>query len=91
VAADASGRGRGAADRGMQPDEVIMSEVQRHGRPVVFDLLAEPVGEPREPAHGHPHGQVLPLDQAGRDMVLIGVTHDRRLFRSYALWGLTAK
>jgi len=36
-------------------------------------LLAERVSQAGEPAHGHPHGQVLPLNQAGRDMVLVAV------------------
>lgn len=28
------------------------------------------VGRADEPTHGHPQGQVLPLNEAGRDMVL---------------------
>src|SRR4051794_28042298 len=36
--------------------------------------LRESVGQAREPAHAHPYSQVLALDVAGRDMVLIRST-----------------
>jgi hypothetical protein len=29
------------------------------GRPVVFELLAEPIRQPGQPANLHPHGEVL--------------------------------
>lgn len=33
-----------------------------NGVQVVLQLLGEGVGQAREPAHSHAHGQVLPLD-----------------------------
>jgi hypothetical protein len=41
-----------------------MHEVERHSAFEVLDLLREAVGESREPAHPHPHRQVLALDVA---------------------------
>ena len=55
----------------MQRAPDCMGEMQRNRRLQVFKLLAESVGEPGKPAHAHPHGQVLPLDHAGRDMALV--------------------
>jgi hypothetical protein len=45
----------------MLAHEIIMREVQADRRPVVLSLLAESVGQAREPAHPHPHGEVLAL------------------------------
>lgn len=45
----------------MEPQEIIIHEVQRHGVGVVLDLLRERICEPGEPAHVHPHREVLPL------------------------------
>ena len=39
----------------------------------VLHLLCEPVGQPREPAHPHPHREVLALDVAGADPRGVGV------------------
>jgi hypothetical protein len=47
----------------MHPTEVVIHDVDGHGRNVVFDLLAEGVGQPREPAHRHPHGERLSMLQ----------------------------
>lgn len=43
----------------MDADEVVEREVKREGVDVVLQLLAEPVRQAREPAHGHTHRQVL--------------------------------
>jgi hypothetical protein len=40
---------------------VIEHVVQSYGMRVIFYFLAESVGQAREAAHMHPHGQVLPL------------------------------
>ena len=53
-----------------------MGKVQRNRRLQVFKLLAESVGEAREAPHAHPHGQVLPLNDAGRDMDLLRIPRD---------------
>lgn len=60
----------------MHPHEIVMREVQRYGCAQVLDLLGEGICQPREPTHRHPHSQVLPLNEACRDMVLIGVASD---------------
>src|SRR5438105_3714736 len=60
----------------MHPHEVVMREVQRDSSPKVLDLLTEGVSQPREPPHGHTHGQVLPFNQACRDMGLVRVADD---------------
>ncbi len=49
----------------MDTDEIIIHEVDRYGMGVVLDLLLEGFGQPGEPAHVHPHGQVLALNVAG--------------------------
>lgn len=41
--------------------------VQRDGLDVVVQPLAEAASKPREPAHVHPHGEVLPLHVARRN------------------------
>lgn len=48
----------------MNPGEVVMHEVERDGMGLVLDLLAERIGQPRHPAHAHPHREVLPFHKA---------------------------
>jgi hypothetical protein len=54
--------------------------VNRKRGAVIFDLLRERVSEPGEAAHLHPHGEVLPFDVAGVDLLRIGVTDIGLLF-----------
>ena len=69
----------------MDANEVVVHEVQRHGVRVVLDLLAECVRQSREPAHMHPHGEVLAFD-VGRARVLPDwPSNDRTLVRPDAL------
>ena len=42
----------------MPSHEVVVRDVERDRGAVVLELLAEGVGEPREPAHAHPHAEV---------------------------------
>jgi hypothetical protein len=51
--------------------EVVVREAQRYSGAHVFQLLREAVGQPREFSHAHAHGEVLALDDAGRDMARI--------------------
>jgi hypothetical protein len=46
-------------------DEIIIHEMKRDGVGMVFNFLAESICQPREPAHVHPHREVLPLGKAG--------------------------
>ena len=61
---DTSGHRRGDAKRLVDLAEVVGHEVKRDGVGVIRDLLAEGVGQAREPAHAHPHREVLALDVA---------------------------
>ena len=56
--------------------EVVVSEVQRNGMRVHFDLLAEPVGQSREAAHVHTHREVLTFDVARRNVATVGIARD---------------
>ena len=47
--------------RFVQLAEVVIDEVQRDGVRVVLDPFRERIRQPREPAHVHPHGEVLAL------------------------------
>src|SRR5436305_326666 len=60
----------------MRASEVVVHEVQGDRMGEVLDFAAEPVGEPREAPHPHPHRQVLALDVAGRDPAGVGVALD---------------
>ena len=51
----------GYAQRLVNPAEVVVHEMKRHGVTVIIDLLAEAVSQTREPPHRHAHGQVLAL------------------------------
>lgn len=70
---------------GVNADEVVIHHVQRDRVGVVLDLLREPVRQPREPAHVHPHGEVLALGVGRRDVLRFGVALDRLLPRAGAL------
>ena len=45
----------------MDAREVVVQEVDRHGGRVILAILAEAIGQPCEPAHAHPHREVLAL------------------------------
>ena len=53
--------------------EMIVHVVERHRGNVILNLLREGIGQTSEPAHGHSHGQILPLDIACADVLRIGV------------------
>ena len=74
----------------MQPDKVVIHVVERDGVGVVLDLLAERVREPGEPAHMHPHGEVLALDVGRGDVLRVGATLDLDLAGSGAFGGAVA-
>ena len=60
----------------MAAAEVVMGEVQRNGRAVVFQLFAKPVRQTGEPAHGHAERQILPLDMGSADLRRVGIAAD---------------
>ncbi len=63
-------------ERPVDPQEVIVSKVQPQGRLEVGQFLGEPIGEPSEPAHLHPHREVRLLHIEGRDVGRIGASND---------------
>jgi len=64
---------------------VVVHEVQGDGSLEVVELLAEGVGQAREPPHAHPHGQVCPFNVAGANLLLGGMTDDLAGFHGYYL------
>ncbi len=58
----------------MRPTEVVVSEMEGDSRPERREPLREGIGQPRESAHGHSHGEVLSL-HVGRGYALpVGVS-----------------
>jgi len=58
------------------PHEVIVHEVQGDRVTHIFQLLAEPIRQPREPAHRHSHRQILTLDVARRNLRFVRLATD---------------
>jgi hypothetical protein len=52
----------------MDTAKVIVRHIKSDGRFVIFELLAERIGETGEAALLHPKSKVLPLDVGRRDM-----------------------
>lgn len=69
---DAGGHGGRHLQGLVDPDEIIMDEVDRQGVDVVLDPLAEGVGQAREAAQRHSDRQIVALDHRGRDVRWIG-------------------
>jgi hypothetical protein len=65
---DSESHGGRGFHRFMDAAEIVVGNVQRHGRRVVFELFGKAVGEPGKAPAGHPNRQVLPLDIAGRNL-----------------------
>jgi hypothetical protein len=57
----------------MNTAEIVIREVKGDGGFQVRQLLAESVGQPRKAPKFHSHGQILPFDKAGRNMIGIGI------------------
>src|SRR5258708_2569072 len=60
----------------LNPAEVIESEPERYGCPVVLPLFREGICQPSEPACPHAYAQVLALNNRGTDSFRIGVAHN---------------
>src|SRR6185437_10858941 len=52
----------------MHAAKIVVGDVQAHRRLMVFKLFAEAVCQSSEASAGHAHGQILPLDVAGRNL-----------------------
>src|SRR5256886_13110876 len=70
---DTSFHCRGNAKRLVHPTKIIPREMQAHSCFQVRQLLAESIGQAGEPPELHSHGQVLALNEAGRDVLGIGI------------------
>lgn len=57
----------------MHTAKVVMPEMQSNGMAVILNLFAESIGEARKAANAHAHGQGLPLNIRGADMLRVGV------------------
>jgi len=57
----------------MNAHKVVVHVEQRNRVHVILSFLAESVSQASEAPHVHPHGEVLALDVAGRNMLLVGV------------------
>ena len=64
----------------MQLAEIIIREIERDRSFKVFQLFAESVGQPRQPAAMHTQRMVLLFDMGGGNAVHVGHTRDNGLF-----------
>jgi hypothetical protein len=65
--------------RHVEAHDVVVHEVHRHGGLVLRAALAESVREPREPAHRHPHAEVLAFHVARSGEIHVRVADHWRL------------
>ena len=65
----------------MHAAEVVIRKVQRDCRVQVLNLLTEGVRQSRESAEVHLQRQILPLDEARGDVLVVGLSENRCAFR----------
>jgi len=65
------------SQRLVNPAKVVVHKVESAGAPVCLDPLAECVSQPREAAHLHSHGEVIPFRMASRCEPHIRIARDR--------------
>jgi len=70
----------------MNPDEVVMSEVQGQGALEVAELLGEGISQTGESTHLHPNGEVLTLNIRSGNELDFRAAHDRRRDRRLDAW-----
>lgn len=63
----------------MDPAEVVVGNVQGDRRNVIIQLLAKAVYQPGEPALAHAKRKVLPLNVAGRNVLIRFASSTSRL------------
>jgi hypothetical protein len=74
-------------ERLMDAPEVVPHVEQRNGVRVILDLLREAVRQAGESPDLHPHREILPLYEAGRDVVRIGAPDHLNALSCRALRG----
>lgn len=75
----------GAAQRFVHPHEIVEHGVERDHVVVRLQLLAEPVSQPRKPAHPHPEIQVLAFHVGRADVLRIGTAYYAAAFGPFAI------
>lgn len=68
----------------MNPTEVVVHVMERNCAFQVLKLFAESIRQSRESPHRHSHCEVLPLDVARGNVVVVGITADNRFARPHA-------
>ena len=71
----------------MNPRKVVVNVEQRKRVNMVINALAERVRQAREPAHLHPHVEILSFDEASRDMLGVWVAENDLLSDAQTLSG----
>jgi len=74
----------------MDSHEVVVHMEQRQHSHVIFDLLAERIGQSGEAAHVHPHIEVLALNVRSADVLRVWITGDNVLDDALTLRGAVA-
>ena len=64
------------AESAMNLDEVVGKVAECHSGGMVLDLFTEGICQASEPANRHAHGQVMPFDIAGVDVLRVWVTRN---------------
>jgi hypothetical protein len=68
----------------MNPAKVVVHVMKRNRVLQILQLFAERIGQSREATHRHSHCQVLALNVARRDMVVVGAAADDSLASAHA-------
>jgi len=81
----------GYSQRLVNSRKIVVHVVQRNRVNVVFKLLAETIGQPRESTHAHSHREVLAFNVARRNVLGIRVSRYFANKRSKTLCGTVAR
>ena len=82
--------GRAAPERLVHPAEIVPDRVKRDHVKVRFRFLAEPVRQPREPTHLHPHREVGAFNVGRADVSGVRATLDPNFLDTGAFGGAVA-
>src|SRR5437588_6769871 len=75
----------------MNPAEVVVHVMERYRVFQILQLLAECVGQSGKSAHRHSHRQILALNVARGNVIVVGVAADYRLASAHADSGAVAR
>ncbi len=90
VRRDVCRHSRGAAQRLVNTNKIVMHGVDRDRMRVVLDFFGERIGQPGEPARSHPQRKVGPLGIAGADVCEVGTALDAAQIDTRAFAGAVA-